>query len=383
MRPLSLVFASDSFKGSLTSADTARLLAIAAARRLPGSTWKVVPMADGGEGTVDALVAACGGEVVRRQVSGPLGEPVEAGYALLPGGRAVVEMAAAAGLPLVPAERRDPRITSTYGVGELVRDALGRGCRDITVALGGSATNDGGMGMMSALGVRFLDASGRELPGCGASLAAVASIDAGGLDARVAEAVFTAMCDVDNPLTGPGGATFTFGPQKCGPLVTDAVLDELESGMESYARVLAEACGCEVGAEPGAGAAGGLGAACLAFLHASLKPGIECVLDLVGFDRLLEDADLVVTGEGRLDTQTAHGKVASGIAAACSRHGVPCIAIVGGIASDACEIPGLGAVVPIAPGPCTLDDCVADAERLYLQAADRAFSLVAMGATLA
>lgn len=372
------LFASDSLKGTLSSVEAARLLGEAARRHFPGCACEVVPMADGGEGTVAALVDACGGELRRACVSDPLGRPVEAAYALLPGGRAVVEMAAASGLPLLSPGERNPLLTSTFGTGELVRAALDAGARDVTMALGGSATNDGGLGMARALGIRLLDAGGRELAGCGADLARVARLDLAGLDPRVAVTDFHLMCDVDNPLTGAHGASAVFGPQKG---ATPEMVAELDAGMRSYARVLSTAFGRDFDV-PGAGAAGGLAAGCMAFLGARAESGVARVLELTGFSARLAWADLCVTGEGHADAQTARGKVVAGVAAACARAGVPCVAVVGGMDAGAADLPGLTAAVPTAIDAMSLEEALGRAEELYALAAERLFSLLALGAGL-
>ena len=372
------VFASDSLKGTLSSADAARLLGGAAERHFPGCSWAAVPMADGGEGTVDALLAACGGEKIRAVVEDPLSRPVEASYAMLPGGRAVIEMAAASGLTLLAPGEHDPRLTSTYGTGQLVLDALERGARDVTVALGGSATNDGGMGLARALGARLLDAEGIELAGTGADLGRVARVDLSGMSPLVAGARFHTMCDVDNPLVGPEGASLVFGPQKG---ASPEIARELDDGMRNWAHVLEETFDRSFNV-PGAGAAGGLGAACLAFLGAEPISGVARVLDLVGFDALLAEADLCVTGEGHADAQTAHGKVVSGVAAACARAGVPCVAVVGGMSAGAAAMPGVAAMLPAAIDAMPLEETLARAEELYALAAERLFSLLELGATL-
>ena len=349
------LFASDSLKGTLSSAQTAELLGAAARRHFPGCRTRAVPMADGGEGTAQALALAQGGRMVRAAAHDALGRPVAATYALLPHGRAVIEMAAAAGLPLVaPAER------------------------DVTIALGGSATNDGGMGCMSALGFRLLGAGREELAGRGGDLALVRAIDCSHADARLSRTSFTVMCDVDNPLLGPDGAARTFAPQKGADA---SCVRRLERGMENYARVLERTFG-EGFDVPGAGAAGGMGAGCLAFLGAHAEPGVERVLSLVGFDRLLQDADLVVTGEGRLDAQTARGKVVAGVAAACARAGVPCVAVVGSVEPGATPPAGVTATFPTTSGPMTLDYALAHATELYAQTAERLFSALAAGARL-
>ncbi|MEY8436814.1 glycerate kinase [Atopobiaceae bacterium 24-176] len=368
------LFACDSFKGTLSSARTAELLAEAAERHLPGCGWAAVPMADGGEGTVDAVVAATGGELLTARVEGPLGDPVRAAYGMLPDGGAVIEMAAASGLPLV-AGREDVLVASTLGTGQLVAHALDRGARGVALAIGGSATNDGGSGFLVALGARLLDGRGEELAPCAANLGRVAAVDLAGVDPRLA-AGLTVMCDVDNPLLGEHGATRVFGPQKG---ATPEVVERIEEGMAIYARALSEACGRDVASVPGAGAAGGLGAACLA-VGAALRPGIDTVLDLVGFDGLLEGADLVVTGEGRLDAQTAHGKVVSGVAAASRRAGVPCVAVAGSVDEGyrPGDIPGLAAAVSCVTRLEPLDRVLAQADENFAAAADRLFSLLAI-----
>ena len=349
------LFASDSLKGTLSSAQTADLLGAAARRHFPGCRTRAVPMADGGEGTAQALALAQGGRMMRAAAHDALGRPVAATYALLPHGRAVIEMAAAAGLPLVaPAER------------------------DVTIALGGSATNDGGMGCMRALGFRLLGAGREELAGRGGDLALVRAIDCSHADARLSRTSFTVMCDVDNPLLGPDGAARTFAPQKGADA---SCVRRLERGMENYARVLERTFG-ESFDVPGAGAAGGMGAGCLAFLGARAEPGVERVLSLMGFDRLLQDADLVVTGEGRLDAQTARGKVVAGVAAACARAGVPCVAVVGSVEPGATPPAGVTATFPTTSGPMTLDYALAHATELYAQTAERLFSALAAGARL-
>ena len=304
------LFASDSFKGTLSSETIIELLTETAEKIIPGCETAGVPIADGGEGTVDAVITVTKGEKRVLTVHGPLMEETESSYGIFGGDSAIIEMAAASGLPMVPPEKRNPLNTTTYGTGELIRDALEQGYRKISIAIGGSATNDGGMGAMRALGVRFLDKEGKELEGYGRDLAEVADIDTTGICPAVAEASFTVMCDVNNPLTGPEGAAYTFGKQKGG---TPEILDELEAGMKNYAAVVLKKTGMDVDQIPGAGAAGGLGAALCVFLRATLKSGIETVLDLMDFDGLLEGVDLVVTGEGRIDWQSAFGKVPSGI----------------------------------------------------------------------
>lgn len=376
------LFASDSFKGTISSARAAELLARAAHEVFPHAETHCVEVADGGEGTVSAVIASAGGCLRTVRVAGPLGAAVHATYGVLQDGRAIIEMAAASGLPLISNEERNPLKTSTYGVGELILDALDAGIRDISLAIGGSATNDGGMGCMRALGVRFLASNGAELAGAGEDLGRVVRIDLGGLDKRVPQTTFHVMCDVDNPLLGERGATCVFGPQKG---ATPDVVDDLERGMANYSRVLKETFAGFDSCAPGMGAAGGLGAAARTFLNAEMLPGIEQVLNLVGFNKLLAECDLCVTGEGHADAQSAHGKVISGVAARCRTAGVPCVALVGGMDADAVELLdcGVDALVPTVIDVCSLEEALACAERNYLLAARRLFSLLKLGGALA
>ena len=372
------LFASDSFKGTLSSKQTAGLLGKAAEQVFPGCSWKGVCVADGGEGTLEAVVSAAGGRLCHVTVHGPLMEPVDSAYGILPDGRVVIEMAAASGLPLVPRAKRNPLETTTWGTGELIRDALEQGLRDITVAIGGSATNDGGMGALAALGVCFYDSAGSLLSGKGADLERVERISLEGLMPEVKDACFTVMCDVRNPLTGPEGAAYTFGKQKGG---TPKILDRLEAGMLHYADCLEETLGREIRSLPGAGAAGGLGAALLSVLNAKFQPGIEAVLDLIGFDQLLEETDLVVTGEGRMDWQSAFGKVPGGVAKRAKARGIPVAALVGGMGPGCERLAefGIGSILPTVPGPMELEEALNRAEELYYDAALRMFGLLRAG----
>lgn len=372
------VFASDSLKGTLASADAARLLEGAARRHFPGCECVAVPMADGGEGTAATLAAACGGEMRRATVSDPLGRRVVAEYCMLPAGCAVIEMAEASGLPLLSPGERNPLATSTFGTGELIRAALDAGARDVTLAIGGSATNDGGTGCMRALGVRLLDAGGGELAGRGADLARIASLDLSGLDPRVPRTSFHIMCDVDSPLLGPDGASAVFGPQKG---ATPAMVAELDAGMASYERVLERTFGRGFDV-PGAGAAGGLGAGAMALLGADARGGVARVLELAHFSETLRGADLCVTGEGHADAQTARGKVVAGVAGACAEAGVPCVAVVGGMGSGAALVRGVAAWVPTAVDAMPLEEALSRAGELYALAAERLFSLLALGRLL-
>ncbi|KPC55307.1 glycerate kinase [Amantichitinum ursilacus] len=358
---MKLVIAPDSFKESLGAAEVARAIARGWQQAWPETECILLPVADGGEGTVDALVAATQGQLISQSVTGPLGECVKASWGLSGDGQtAFIEMASAAGLMLVPPSLRDPGITTTYGVGELIRAALDHGARHIVLGLGGSATNDGGAGMLQALGLRWLDAAGKSLPFGGLALARLASIDVSGLDARLAQCRFEVACDVDNPLIGAQGASVIFGPQKG---ATPAQVAQLDAALTQYARVIEQHLGRSIAHTPGAGAAGGMGAAALAFLQATLRPGIALVLDTVGLAAHLADADLVITGEGKLDGQTLRGKAPLGVAALARHHGVPVLALAGSVAADAAALQqhGITALFSIQPGPGSLQDALADA----------------------
>lgn len=378
---MKFLFASDSFKGTLSSEKIIELLDQAAKQVFPGCETTGVPIADGGEGTVDAVIAVTKGQQRKVWVHGPLMEQAEASYGVFHGDSAIIEMASASGLPMVPVEKRNPLHTTTYGTGELIKDALDAGYRKLSIAIGGSATNDGGMGAMKALGVRFLDQEGKELSGIGADLVQVADIDISGLHPAVAETEFTVMCDVNNPLTGPEGATYTFGKQKGG---TPEILDAMEIGMKQYAGVIQEKIGMDVDQIPGAGAAGGLGAALCVFLKATLKSGIETVLDLIEFDELLEGVDLVVTGEGRIDWQSAFGKVPSGVGQRCKAKGIPAVALVGGMGNGAEKIYefGIDSIIPTINGAMEIQEALDRAEELYAGAAERMFRLVKIGRSI-
>ncbi len=380
--PLRIIVAPDSFKGSLSALAAAQAMARGIRTVFPEAEVIELPIADGGEGTVEALVAATGGTLHRTAVRGPLGEPVDAAWGLLGDGRtAVVEMAAASGLTLVPEERRDPRLTDTSGTGELVQAALDAGLRRLILGIGGSATNDGGAGFARALGVRFLDAAGRDLPGGGAALARLARVDLAGLDSRLAETELLVACDVDNPLCGPRGASAVYGPQKG---ATPEVVRELDAALTTYARIARRDTGREVAETPGAGAAGGLGAGLLFFTPAQLRPGVEIVLEAVGFEDQVRGADLVFTGEGRTDAQTAMGKAPVGVAAAAKRQGVPVVCLSGGLGEDADAVLGRGidALAGLPPGPMSLEACLSAGAPLLEAAAARVCRLLQVGRSL-
>ena len=375
---MKFLFASDSFKGTLTSDQTIELLTKAAEEVFGSCETSGVPVADGGEGTTDAVVKARSGEIITVPVHGPLMEMEQGFYGRLSDTEAILEMAAASGLPMVPEEKRNPLNTTTYGTGELLKAALDAGCTEIAIAIGGSATNDGGMGFASALGIRFLDQEGNVLEGRGENLEKVAHIDMSGLDPAVQKAHFTVMCDVTNPLCGPNGATYTFGKQKGG---TPEILDRLEKGMQNYRDVIIREFGINPDEIQGSGAAGGLGAALKVFLHAEMKSGIETVLDLIDFDARLEGVDLVVTGEGRTDWQSCFGKVMQGVGDRSAKHQVPVAALCGGLGPDYEKIyaHGIRSIMTTVDGPMPLKEALDNASELYYKGAIRMFRFLQTG----
>jgi glycerate kinase len=386
---LRVLVAPDSFGGALDSVAVAGAIATGWQRARPEDTVIRAPMADGGEGTLAAVAAALGDGAVRRSVAAhdALGRPISADYLLLDDGRvAFVEMAAASGLAQLTVEERTPssaRLASTGGTGELVRSALDAGVKRVILGLGGSATNDGGSGMLTALGVRFLDMAGGELRPGGAALAELIVIDPTGLDPRLAQVEVVVASDVTNPLTGPAGAAATYGPQKGAD--ADAVAD-LDAALGIYGAAILAATGREVADLPGAGAAGGTGAALLGFTNATLRPGVEVVAEMIGLGAALEDADLVITGEGRADEQTLAGKAAMGVAQLAGGRGTPVVLLCGtlGPGSEALEVSGLFQLVqPVADRPMTLAEAMADTERLLTNAAERLAGSVGIGLALA
>lgn len=361
---MKIVIAPDSFKECLSAPEVGACLAEAVRAAVPGAEVVVVPVADGGEGTVRALVAATKGKLVKARVKGPLGEPLEAEFGLLAdGSSAVIEMAAASGLGLIPPEKRNPLVTTTFGTGELIRKALDAGASRILVGIGGSATVDGGGGMAEALGVRLLDEKAKPIGAGGGALARLHSIDVCARDPRLEEADVQVACDVDNPLLGANGAARVYAPQKG---ATPEMVAQLEKNLEHFADVIASQLGMDVRNVPGAGAAGGLGAGLLAFLNARLRPGVEMVLEAAELPKHLEGADLVITGEGKLDGQSAFGKAPVGVARLAKRAGVPVIAIVGAL-GEGCEKvleAGIDAYYSVIPAPMTLEEAMADSRKL-------------------
>ena len=379
---MKFLFASDSLKGTLSSRQTADLLT-KAAKEVFGEavTCSSVTVADGGEGTVDAVVTAEHGERIETEVCGPLMEKHGACYGKLDEHRAVIEMAAASGLPLVPGKLRNPLLTTSYGTGELIRHALDQGFTDISIAIGGSATNDGGMGCARALGVRFLDVEGHELEGRGEDLGKLRTIDMSGLDERFRKISVTVMCDVTNPLCGQNGATYTFGAQKG---ATPDIQARLEAGMINYRDILRKQFRIDPDSIPGAGAAGGLGAALLVFLGGKMKSGIDSVLDLIGFDSRLEGVDLVVTGEGRTDWQSCFGKVMQGVGERAAKKGIPAVGLCGSLGKGADRIfdHGIASLMTSVDAPMELEEALDRAEELYYSAAVRMFRFLKTGMKL-
>jgi glycerate 2-kinase len=367
-----VVVAPDKFKGSLSAPEAARALARGVESVAPDAAIDLVPMADGGEGTVEALVAATGGTFHKALVSGPLGLPVRAQFGLLGDGRtAVLEMAAASGLALVPPDRRDPSGTTTRGTGELLLAAIEAGARRVIVGVGGSATNDGGAGLGQALGVRLLDADGRDLGPGGGALAGLDRIDPSGLDPRLDGIEVAVACDVDNPLCGPRGASAVYGPQKgAGP----AMVALLDANLDRFARIVARDLGRAIRDLPGAGAAGGLGGGLVAFASGRLEPGVSLVIDAVGLADRLRGADLCLTGEGAIDASSAFGKTAVGVARLARALGCPTLALAGTIGPGAAAVldQGIDAYFSICPGPIPLGDALSRAGALLEVAAAQA-----------
>lgn len=376
---MKIVIAPDSFKGSLTALQVAEAVEVGLRRVFPDAAIEKVPMADGGEGTVQSLVDATGGEILTARVLDPLGNPIDARYGVLGDGiTAVIEMAAASGLTLVPHDKRDPRITTTYGTGELIQSALAHGCRKLIIGIGGSATNDGGAGMAQALGAKLLTASDEQIERGGGALAALNSIDISELDLRISETETVVACDVNNPLTGKEGASHVYGPQKG---ATPEMIDVLDANLGHFDRILQRDLGKSVNTVPGAGAAGGLGAGLMAFLNASLKSGIEIVTEATQLSKQVVGADLVITGEGQINFQTVFGKTPVGVAKVAKTQNIPVIAIAGSIAegSDSVYDAGIDAMIDIVPEPMALETAIEKATVLIETAAERVGRMVNIG----
>lgn len=379
---MKIVIAPDSYKESLSALDVATAIEAGFREIYPDAEYVKVPVADGGEGTVEAMVAATQGRVEQVRVTGPLGEPVEAFYGLSGDARcAFIEMAAASGLESVPPARRNPLLTTSWGTGELIRHALDAGVTQIIIGIGGSATNDGGAGMVQALGAKLLTAEQQQIAPGGASLSSLAQIDLSELDPRLADCQIDVACDVTNPLTGPQGASAVFGPQKG---ATAPMIERLDSGLRHYAQIIARDLDIDVLSLEGGGAAGGMGAALYAFCGAKLRPGIEIVTDALQLAELVADADLVITGEGRIDSQTIHGKVPVGVAKVAKQFNVPVIGIAGSLTADVGVVHqhGLDAVFSVLYTICTLEEALANAAANVRMTARNVAAVLRMGGKL-
>ena len=376
---MKIVVAPDSFKGSVSALEAADAIEQGLRRVFPDAVIDKIPMADGGEGTVQSLVDATGGHLQTQRVLAPLGNEVDAQFGILADSEtAVIEMASASGLTLVAPQERDPLRTTTYGTGQLIHTALEAGCRRLIIGIGGSATNDGGAGMAEALGIRLLDANGKQIPRGGEGLGQLASIDVSGLHPAVAETETVVACDVNNPLTGPNGASHVYGPQKG---ATPEMIETLNAHLAHFDKVLTRTLGKSFNDIPGAGAAGGLGAGLMAFLNAELRLGVDIMVDAVNLRERVKDASIVFTGEGQLDFQTVFGKTPVGVAKVAKAHNIPVIAIAGGIAEGAEAVyeAGIDAMLGIVQEPMELEDAVADASRLIADTAEQAARLIAIG----
>lgn len=379
MDTTSVLIAPDSFKGSATSREVGEYLEQGVRRVLPDARVKRLAIADGGEGTLDAIISARGGEILEVEVTGPIGEKVNARYGMFDGHVAVIEMAEASGITLIEQNSANALRASTYGVGEAIMDAICHGADRVLIGLGGSATSDGGVGMAKALGVRFFDVAGQDIP-CGLEgLSKLAAIDCLQLAPEVKDVEFVALTDVTNPLTGPEGAVFVYGAQKG---IVAGEMDELDTWMKRYASFAARAVGRDLSGEPGTGAAGGLGFALAAFCGARIERGIEFVLDTIRLDDELEGVDLVITGEGRMDAQSAFGKAPVGVARRAAVRGIPVVAVVGSRADDLGDVykNGIGLVVPCATGAFTLEECMSSVGRLVPIAGESAVRAYLLGA---
>jgi len=380
-RLMKIVIAPDSFKENLTSLEVASEIETGLRRIWPDADYVKVPMADGGEGTVQSLVDATGGQIVKCEVSGPQGDKVLASYGLLGDGRtAVIEMAEASGLPLVAKEKRNPLIATTFGTGELIADAIKRGVEEIIIGIGGSATNDAGAGLAQALGVRFLNFGGAPINDLisGGDLGKVEAVDMTSINPGLARVRISVACDVTNPLCGEQGASRVYGPQKG---ATPEMVELLDKNLAHFAHVIKRSIGADVAERPGAGAGGGIGAGLMAFTNATLKRGVELVVAATRLEEKMQGANLAITGEGRVDFQTAFGKTPSGVAAAAHKCGVPVVAIGGGLADDAAGVfaHGIDGLESATPNAMPLDEAIKKSRQYLQDAAERAARLIVIG----
>lgn len=376
---MKILLAPDSFKGTQTSIDIIGILEKAATKHFPDVETVKVPIADGGEGTVESLIISTNGEYRNVPVMGPMNDQiVQACYGIINGKTAVIEMAQASGITLLPDGKKDPLNATTFGTGELIKAALDEGIRDFLIGIGGSATNDGGIGAAKALGIKFLDANNVELGFGGKELSKIRKINMDSIDTRIKESSFTIICDVSNPLTGPKGATAIYGPQKG---VTPELFSQLEAGMINYRDLIYHSVGLNMDDIPGTGASGGLGAALVAFFGGVLKPGIETILDYVNFDKLLENVDLVITGEGKIDGQSVFGKVPVGVARRSKLKNIPVAVIAGGMGKDASNVYdfGIDSIMTTINKDMTLEEALSNSTQLLMDAADRMFRFIKIG----
>ena len=379
---MKIVIAPQTFKGSISALDAARAMRDGVSRAAPDAEIALVPVADGGDGTLETLVEGSGGEIRSIEVTGPLGERRAAEWGAMGDRRtAVIEMARTSGLALVPDADRNPLVTTTFGLGEAIASALDAGFRRFIIGIGGSATNDAGAGMSQALGVRLLDRAGADLPHGGAALANLCAIDMSGLDARIRECEMLVACDVNNPLTGPTGASAIYGPQKG---ATPQMVAQLDAALAHFARIALRDIGADISEVPGAGAAGGLGGGLIAFTNARLMAGVDIVLDTVNLDDFLQDADLVITGEGSIDHSTIYNKAPVGVAARAKQRGIPVVAIAGSLGSGFQDVRehGIDALAAITTAPMTLDEASERAAELIADSTEQALRLMQVGSAV-
>jgi len=371
---MNILVAPDSFKDSLSASEVSRIIYEAISAVIPSASIRQIPISDGGEGLLEALLTPLQGTLVSVSVKDPLHRTIEASYGLVDQGKtAIIEMATASGLELLSIEERNPLITSTYGTGELIKNALDKGCTKIIIGLGGSATNDGGIGMIKALGGLFLDQYNQEIPDGGAALSTLHSIDLSGLDKRLQQVAIVCACDVDNPLTGPSGASYVYAKQKG---ASDNMLAVLDSNLSNYATVIKATLNKDLEHISGTGAAGGTAMGLLAFLDATLTPGIALITELLHLEKHIKEAQLVVTGEGKIDIQTLHGKTIMGIASLAKKHSIPVLVFTGSIGHGISEIydQGVTAIFSIVSEPMSLETAIKNASELLKTSVTNVFT---------
>tara|TARA_Y100000588_G_scaffold75854_2_gene79098 strand:- start:6278 stop:7420 length:1143 start_codon:yes stop_codon:yes gene_type:complete len=379
---MNIIIAPQTFKGSISALNVAKAMESGVLKVIPNANITLVPVADGGDGTLETLVETSNGDIRTIEVTGPMGDRIEAQWGAMGDGKtAVIEMARTSGLALVPEQNMNPLISTTFGLGETIKHALDSGFRKFIIGIGGSATNDAGAGMAQALGIHFLDANGKELSFGGAALSKLDQIDLKSLDARALQSEFLVACDVSNPLTGPEGASAIYGPQKG---ASPEMVDQLDSALRNFGNIISRDIDIDVDKIPGSGAAGGLGAGLTALLGATLRKGVDIVLDSVNLDSHLKDADLVITGEGQMDYQTIYAKAPIGVAERSSLYGVPVIAISGSLGENYQVVHkhGISAVGAITTSPMTLSDASENASSLISSSVEQALRFMKTGASV-